>query len=188
MNIWVPILNLYKFLQLHTEVCGWPKKVTWLNLETIILLWGEANIFKLFKKTNLQLSLFCLEYRTEALKTSNLRYKGSNTSCVCSFKHLFYKKSICRLFKLILERLFIFSSSRCSKRQEFWNWFPRKTNSNLILVQLQDKLRLTFPCVWGGRPKFPLWNLVGGGGRILPSSYSVFARKSLKNLSDATLS
>lgn len=36
-------------LKFHAEVCGWSKKFTWLNLETIILLWGEANIFKLFK-------------------------------------------------------------------------------------------------------------------------------------------
>ena len=119
---------------------------------------------------SLQLSLFCLEYRIEALKTLNLSYKGSNTNLVHSFKHVL-QKLISRLFQLIFECLFICSSWWCSKGQEFWKWFPRKTNSNLILVQLLDKLRLTFPCVWGGRPEFPLWNSGWEGN----SSFLIFS-------------
>lgn len=71
---------------------------------------GERLTFSNFSKNaNLQLSLFCLKYRIEALKTLNLKYKGSNTKLVCSFKHL-SQKSISKFFKLVLKCPFLFSS------------------------------------------------------------------------------
>lgn len=47
---------MYKFLQSHTKYVDGQS-----HLAKFALLWDDDNVFKLIKKVNLQLTLFCLE-------------------------------------------------------------------------------------------------------------------------------